>query len=173
MTTLRILRYILVALAGIVIAIAALIWEGETLETVVFTIGEVPVVDFASLQRSPTPNQYLLCPADVCATETDGAAPVFAVTAERLQGIWELMIAEEPRVQEVRRDLATMAVDYVQRTRLLRFPDLITVRFIPVDDTHATLAIYSRSLYGKGDMGVNRARIEGWLAKLKTRVGSG
>lgn len=167
----RVLRYILVAVAGIAIAIVALIWEGQTLETIVFAIGEVPVVDFASLQRGPTPNQYLLCPADLCATETDGAAPVFAVTAERLQGLWELMIAEEPRVQEVGRELATMAVDYVQRSRLLRFPDLITVRFLPVDDTHATLAVYSRSIYGRGDMDVNRARIEDWLAKLKARVG--
>lgn len=166
----RFLRYSLLVLAGIAIAVVALIWEGGTLENL-WKIKEVPVVDFASLQRAPTPNQYLLCPAGMCTTETDGVAPIFDLPAPELQGAWEQMIAEEPRVQEAGRDLAFMQVDYVQRSRLLRFPDLITVRFVPVDDTHATLAIYSRSIYGQGDMGVNRARVEEWLAKLKAKVG--
>jgi uncharacterized protein (DUF1499 family) len=165
----RILRYFVIFVAGVVIAIGGLILEGGTLENI-FAIKEVPVVDFASLQRKPTPNQYLLCPENLCKTETDGAAPTFDTTAERLQALWELMIAEEPRVQEAGRDLAMMQVDYVQRSKLLRFPDLITVRFIPVDDMRSTLAIYSRSIYGSGDMGVNRARVEDWLAKLKARV---
>ena len=63
-------------------------------------------------------------------------------------------------------------MDYVQRSRFLRFPDVVTVRFISIDDTHATLAIYSRSLYGMGDFGVNKARIDDWLGKLKARVGA-
>lgn len=166
----RFFRYVLIALIGIVIAVAALIWEGGTLEQI-FVIGEVPAVDFASLQRAPTPNQYLLCPAGMCVAAADGAAPVFNLPADRLQGDWDLMIAQQPRVLEVRRDLPTRQVDYVQRSRLLRFPDLITVRFIPVDDTHSTVAIYSRSIYGKGDLGVNRARIDQWLAKLKAKAG--
>jgi uncharacterized protein (DUF1499 family) len=166
----RVLRYILVFAIGVAVAAIALIWEGGTLENL-WRIKEVPVVDFATLQRAPAPNQYLLCPVGLCTTETDGVAPTFDLPADQLQGAWELMIAEEPRVQEAGRDLALMQVDYVQRSRLLRFPDLITVRFLPVDDAHATLAIYSRSIYGQGDMGVNRARIEEWLAKLKARVG--
>ncbi|HET6158048.1 MAG TPA: DUF1499 domain-containing protein [Dongiaceae bacterium] len=165
------LRYLLVTIIGIVIAAAALVWEGSTLETVVFPVGDVPTVDFAALQRGPAPNQYLLCPPGLCTAETDGAAPVFDVPVDQLQVAWDEMLAAEPRVQVLRRELTNMQVDYVQRSRLLHFPDIITVRFIPVDDAHATLAIYSRSLYGKGDFGVNRARIEDWLAKLKARVG--
>lgn len=165
----RFLKYLLVTIAGIVIAVGALVWEGATLESIL-PIGTVPVVDFASLQRPSTPNQYLLCPQGMCATEADGAAPVFDVPAARLQGLWELMIKEEPRVQEVQRDLATMEVDYVQRTRYFRFPDLVTVRFVPVSDTQSTLAIYSRSIYGMGDMGVNRERILDWLTKLQVKT---
>jgi uncharacterized protein (DUF1499 family) len=166
----RFLRWTLVVIAGIAIAIAGLILEGGMLEQV-FAIGEVPVIDFATLQRAPTPNQYLLCPADLCTTQTDGTAPVFNLPADRLQAAWEQLMAEQPRVELLRRDLADVQIDYVQRTRLLRFPDLVTVRFIPVDDTHSTLAIYSRSVYGKGDMGVNHSRVEGWLAQLKALVG--
>ena len=166
----RVLRYILLAIVGIAVAVAALILEGSTLESV-FKVGDVPVVDFATLQRDSIPNQYLLCPATLCTTQTDGAAPVFDMPVEKLQAAWDAMIAEQPRVQVFRRDITNMQVDYVQRSRLLRFPDLVTVRFLPMDDAHATLAIYSRSVYGKGDFGVNRDRIEHWLAKLKAQAG--
>jgi uncharacterized protein (DUF1499 family) len=166
----RTLRYILIAIVGIALAAVALVLEGSTLESL-FKVGDVPVVDFATLQRNPTPNQYLLCPASLCTTQTDGAAPVFDMTAEKLQAAWDQMIAEQPRVQVLRRDITNIQVDYVQRSRILRFPDLVTVRFLPVDDAHATLAIYSRSVYGKGDFGVNRDRVEHWLAKLKAQAG--
>ncbi len=59
------------------------------------------------------------------------------------------------------------AVSYVQRSARFRFPDIITVRFISVatyhSDSQSTLAIDSRSVYGKGDFGVSRERMEAWL----------
>ena len=166
----RFLRWLLIVIAGIAAAFVTLIIEGQTLESVIFPVGEVPVIDFATLQRGPAPNQYLLCPAAMCVTQTDGAAPVYDVPVSKLQVVWDQMIAEQPRVELQRRDITNMQIDYVQRSRLLRFPDLITVLFVPVDDTHSTLAIYSRSVYGKGDLGVNRARVEEWLARLKVRL---
>jgi uncharacterized protein (DUF1499 family) len=167
----RFLRNFLITICGIAIAVVALILEGETLETAIFPIGDVPVIDFATLERGTAPNRYLLCPASVCSTQTDGVAPVYEVPVTKLQAVWDEMIVEEPRVQVLRRDITNQQIDYVQRTRLLRFPDIVTVRFVPLDDTHATLAIYSRSVYGEGDFGVNRARVEEWLAKLKARIG--
>jgi uncharacterized protein (DUF1499 family) len=59
-----------------------------------------------------------------------------------------------------------MQYDYIQRTELMRYPDSITVRFIPLADGQSTLAIYSRSHYGRSDFGVNQARIRAWLAAL-------
>jgi uncharacterized protein (DUF1499 family) len=166
----RFLRSLLIIVIGIAVAAAALIWEGATLESML-PVGDVPVVDFANLERGPDQNQYLLCPKSMCRTETDGEAPVFDVPAEQLQVAWDEMLAEQPRLQVLRRDVTNVQIDYVQRTRLLRFPDLVTVRFVPIDDTHSTLAIYSRSVYGTGDMGVNRIRVEEWLARLKARMG--
>ncbi|MEZ5833881.1 MAG: DUF1499 domain-containing protein [Dongiaceae bacterium] len=166
----RFLRYFAITLAGIAVAAVALIWEGTTLESI-FSIGDVPVIDFQTLQRGPNPNQYLLCPAKLCSAEADGTAPVFDLPIDQLQSAWSQMIADQPHVQLLRRDITNMQIDYVQRSRLLHFPDLITVRFVPVDDTHSTLAIYSRSIYGKGDFGVNRERIGTWIAKLKARIG--
>jgi uncharacterized protein (DUF1499 family) len=54
----------------------------------------------------------------------------------------------------------------LQHTRLMRFPDTIDIEVLPAAGTQSTLAIYSRSLIGHGDLGVNRARIERWLAAL-------
>jgi hypothetical protein len=167
----RFLRSLFIIVIGIAIAFAALIWEGTTLESVIFDVGEVPVIDFGTLQRGPDPNQYLLCPKGMCTAETDGEAPVFDVPIEQLQVAWDEMLAEQPRLQVLRREVTNMQIDYVQRSRLLRFPDLVTVRFVPIDDAHSTLAIFSRSVYGKGDMGVNRIRVEEWLARLKAKVG--
>ncbi|HJT14416.1 MAG TPA: DUF1499 domain-containing protein [Dongiaceae bacterium] len=166
----RFLRSLLIIVAGIIIAAAALIWEGTTLESML-DVGEVPVTDFATLERGPDANQYLLCPKGMCTAETDGEAPVFDVPVEQLQVAWDEMLAEQPRLQVLRRDVTNIQIDYVQRSRLLRFPDLVTVRFVPIDDMHSTVAIYSRSVYGKDDMGVNRIRVEEWLARVKAKVG--
>jgi len=56
--------------------------------------------------------------------------------------------------------------DLVQRSALFRFPDTVSIEVIPLGDSRSTLAIYSRSTYGYSDLGVNRKRIERWLARL-------
>ena len=55
---------------------------------------------------------------------------------------------------------------FLQRTRMMRFPDTIDVEVFPAPGG-STLAIYSRSLIGRRDFGVNRARIARWLAALE------
>ena len=54
---------------------------------------------------------------------------------------------------------------FVQYTRLMRYPDTIDVEVIPAGE-NSTLALYSRSLVGRKDFGVNRARLKRWLAAL-------
>ena len=48
----------------------------------------------------------------------------------------------------------------------MRFPDTIDIEVFPAGQRQSTLAIYSRSLLGRKDFGVNRARIARWLAAL-------
>src|SRR5215510_9395816 len=100
----RLLRYTLVFIAGVAIALVALIWEGRTFEQI-FRVRDVPEVDFTALKRGPNPNQYLLCPEGLCTTETDGAAPMFDVPGDQLQVAWDEMVAAEPRTQVLRRDV--------------------------------------------------------------------
>jgi uncharacterized protein (DUF1499 family) len=52
----------------------------------------------------------------------------------------------------------------------MRFPDTIVVRYLRLGENRSTLAIYSRSQLGRYDLGVNLARIERWLDKLRQEV---
>ncbi len=60
---------------------------------------------------------------------------------------------------------------YLQRSRLMSYPDTIDVRFIALDNDTATLAIYSRSQLGRSDFGVNLARIRRWVDAAMVRSG--
>lgn len=163
------LKGVLIAAFVLALAVVVLIWEGTTLERI-FSVGKVPVIDFATLQRADTPNQYLACPNDLCRAYIDDLPPVYSASLADVREAWEAMLKDEPRVKELRRDDTGTQIDYVQRSRLLRFPDLITIRFIALDAKRTTLAIYSRSIYGQGDMGVNKERIRDWIAKLNTML---
>ncbi len=111
-------------------------------------------------------------PPAFCAARSDLTPPVYAVPAQQLRTAFATMIASEPRVVRVASDDAAMTERYVQRTEWLGFPDTIAVRFLDRPNETSTLALYSRSKFGEGDLGVNRARIERWLAKLSTIVGT-
>lgn len=54
-------------------------------------------------------------------------------------------------------------VTWVQRSRLMGFPDAVSARAV-ADGAGSRLTIWSRSRFGHSDMGVNRARVERWLA---------
>jgi len=123
-------------------------------------------VTFETLQRRKSPNDALACPQDLCVAKSDITPPVFAVSADELRSAFAKVIASEPRIEQVAADGAALTQRYVQRSRIMRFPDTIIVRFLDLGDGRSTLALYSRSQLGEGDMGVNRARIERWLGGL-------
>ncbi len=55
------------------------------------------------------------------------------------------------------------------RSAVFNFPDLVTAQVDPAPADMASLVLYSRSVYGHGDLGVNRARVDAWLAALRCR----
>lgn len=50
---------------------------------------------------------------------------------------------------------------YVSRSKLIGFPDYTSVKL-----GDAGIEIFGRLRFGKSDMGVNKARVEGWLSQL-------
>ena len=64
-------------------------------------------------------------------------------------------------------DAATMTFGFIQKSRLMRFVDDITIRVEPDGEGGARVLAYSASRVGWGDLGVNRKRIEGWFSALE------
>ena len=122
-------------------------------------------VDFASLERRNTPNDALVCPQDLCATRADVTPPVFTISADRLMAKVRAVVLAEARTEELPAP-APNRLRFVQRSRLMRFPDIVDVQIVPRSSGASTLALYSRSVVGRSDFGVNRARLIRWLDLL-------
>ena len=57
-------------------------------------------IDFASLERKPSPNQYLIAPDGATPrAKPDAESPVFGVAPERLRDAFLAVIAEAPRTK--------------------------------------------------------------------------
>ena len=155
-------------LAGLVILVAlTLVVVGrETMLEMVFGPIDQSAVDFATIDTTGRENTYLVCPPGLCGQDPDRASPEFAIPATELRNRWFSMIGNEPLTDWIASDEEIQQYDFLQRTPLMRYPDTITVRFLSLDEERSTLAVYSRSHYGRKDFGVNRERIDGWLEAL-------
>lgn len=149
----------------VIVVLGLLLWDGRVPERF-FSVGEVQQLDFKNLQRRNVPNQYLMCTNQLCNAYIDDLPPIYGGNVAEVRAAWETLLRGEPRVRELQRNADGTQIDYVQRSAFWRFPDIITIRFIPITEKKTTIAIYSRSVYGQGDFGVNKARIRDWVAKL-------
>ena len=165
------LKRVVIVVIALAAAAALIAVEGSML-TSLFSVGELPRIDFATLQRTPKPNQYLVCPPGLCQAKVDAESPTFDVPIDKLRTAWQQIADAEPRVQLSAEDADRQVYDYVQRSSLMRYPDIITVQFIATESGGSTLAIYSRSIYGRSDFAVNAKRIKDWLAKLSAKLTS-
>ncbi len=171
---LRIIRrvsFALLALVGAAVAWTALTSREESvlasLYELVFGSPDLGPVEFETLRRPSRPNTALACPPGFCRDATADFDPgVFPVPEEELRRRITAFALAQPRVVPVYRHAAPGLPTqdrYVERSALMSYPDTIDVRFIPLTESTSTLAIYSRSQIGYGDMGVNLARIRRWI----------
>lgn len=102
------------------------------------------------------------------ATTPDPATPNFA-RADRFVALTPAEVARHI-AQQARRDNAELLAGddshatWVARSRLMRYPDYISLRLIPEGEGTRIQAL-SRSRFGSGDLGVNAARLERWLPR--------
>lgn len=130
--------------------------------------GERGAVAFETLGPSDRPNRYLVCPRDLC-RRADAESPVFTATVAEQRRALNRLLAQEG-AQRLRDENGQIEVEV--RTPWLRFPDLVTLRPVPMGADRSTVAIYSRSLYGRSDFGVNAARVRSWLGTLSADLGT-
>lgn len=86
------------------------------------------------------------------------AAPP-AEVAPRLAGI----ILATPRTTRLAGD--DLFGTYVTRSALWGFPDYTSVLVKP-DGTGSVVTVFARARFGQSDLGVNRKRVEQWMAEL-------
>jgi uncharacterized protein (DUF1499 family) len=123
------------------------------------------VVRIAELRPPLARPSFLACPPGYCAAP-DLASPVFEMPWDQLREYWKEMIAGSPAILVVSAFEHRRAV-YIQHSRIFRFPDIITVELVALAPERSSVAIYSRSRYGRYDFAKNRKRVERWLFLLQ------
>ena len=146
------------------------------------------MVNFATLEARSSPNEYLVAPRDSCPS-FDGSkplddgkprredAPVYPLSVDELQRAFEAMLRKRYSIEQFAEptivDKPKRQYVYVERTELLRFPDIINVQFLPVDqaDNRSTMILHSASVYGYSDLGKNKQRLTDMLQSLTNLPG--
>jgi uncharacterized protein (DUF1499 family) len=145
-----------------------------------------PPMDFSGLVRPATPNSALAGPAvpgspvagsPVPGSPVPGAAgapdlvtPVFRVSAARLFAAVHAVAAAQPRTFLAASYPDRLQEHWVARSAVFNFPDLITAQVVTAGPDASALVLYSRSVYGRSDLGVNLARLRVWLAAVNTML---
>ncbi len=153
-------------LVGILVLIGILVLLRFTsLWDKVLTARTYRPVDFNNLKTTRHPNWYLVCPPQFCSNAAvHREAPVFNKPASDLAAQLKELIKAEGNLNVRHEDATTFDVEI--RTAVMRWPDLVSIEFIETEDGGCTLAIFSRSIYGRKDFGANRKRVNRWLGSL-------
>ena len=160
----------MIAVLALVAAAAFLVLGPERLWAQ-FGPSDLGDVDFATLERRATPNDALACLPEFCEAQSDIPAPVIARPFGDVFLAVQDAVVHEPGLEQVDADAGTGLLRFVQRSRLLGFPDTINVKVVPESDGKTAVLIYSRSQIGRADMGVNLARVKRWSDLIVTQAG--
>jgi uncharacterized protein (DUF1499 family) len=75
--------------------------------------------------------------------------------------------ASQPRTVLQAQDERTRRSLHVQRSRVLRFPDLVRAEIVALGAERSGLILDSRARFGCWDLGVNRRRVLRWVHNLQ------
>jgi uncharacterized protein (DUF1499 family) len=129
-------------------------------------------IDFTQLKLTWRPNQFLVLPAGfIGKAQAHAESPVFLAAPEHVLEALKRVALAEPRTALLDEDRAAHRLALVARSKTFHFPDFIDVEAVALAPGQTALAIYSRAKFGIRDFGVNRARIERWLAALQAALG--
>lgn len=119
-------------------------------------------VDPVTAERTGNPNEYIVAPQGL-RDDADRVAKVHSGEPKDL--LFQFDSVAGPSSTKLAGSLDELHVTYVNRTLLMGYPDYISVKAVETEGGSA-LVIYSRSRFGKSDFGVNKSRIDTWLAQM-------
>ncbi|NKB54448.1 MAG: hypothetical protein GKR97_19955 [Rhizobiaceae bacterium] len=130
---------------------------------------DLGAVEFAELSKSSKPDQVLICPQLICETGNRGTeSPIYDTDVDTLRTAFLKMLEPETSLYRVDDGSDPMRFRYVQRSRLLRLPDTISVQLISLDNGAASsLALYGRSQVDIPYLKQNIKRANRWFGRLK------
>lgn len=127
---------------------------------------DTPVpIEFAALVQPRSPNTCLAAPpghpgpkqvtSPILPATPDVVFTTLLTLAEGFPRTWRLAAWPERRQAQ-----------WVERSALVNYPDIIVAEVVATPEG-TSLFLYSRSLFGYSDLGVNAKRVERWLAALR------
>lgn len=125
-------------------------------------------VDPLTEPSSPTPNSYRVAPPNLTDEQVDRVAPVYLANPSLMAKAFDDFVLSRLKVKRIAGSPEEGWMTYVQKSPKLNLPDYISVKFIDLTGGRSTVAIYSRSRFGHGDMGVNEARVSSWMTALES-----
>lgn len=128
------------------------------------------LTDLAAARPTGQPNCHLILPRGWGVGPAHRDSPVFPVEAPVLAHAVAACLTATPRIEIVARAPDGLQLEAVERSRLFRFVDRISVRAVPQGAGRSALAFFSRSRIGYWDLGVNRQRARRLLAALESKL---
>jgi uncharacterized protein (DUF1499 family) len=125
--------------------------------------------DIHNIKRTGNPNDFLMAPNGILSQNPDEISPVFSLSTDQLRSQCLELFGQQPRTSIYSTNHPNQIV-LIQRSAIFRFPDLIIINIFPVGSNQATFAIYSRSLFGYSDLGVNQKRVLNWKKLLEQNL---
>jgi uncharacterized protein (DUF1499 family) len=93
-------------------------------------------------------------------------SPEFDMDAVSLAKAFDDIVLATPGVELLAGAPDDLFVTYIARTKTIKYPDYISIKYIDLGDGRSTFAVFSRSRFGSSDLGVNRQRFQHWLTQL-------
>lgn len=127
------------------------------------------IINFDNLKKPDKKNWYLAAPEHNELTVTpDLIVPIYKMSLKKLNQQWNTF------VQSKRFTLSYSNKNnerqYVFRSFFFRFPDLLTVKLIPIDEKTSSLVMLSFALVGYYDFGVNKRRVNKILTNFENYI---
>ncbi|MEL6168184.1 MAG: DUF1499 domain-containing protein [Pseudomonadota bacterium] len=94
-------------------------------------------------------------------------APVVAAPAADALARFDALVLGTPRTRHLAGSTEEGRITYVTRSFVFGFPDLTTVEAQSVAEGTA-LTLVARARFGQSDLGVNAARVSGWIKALQS-----
>lgn len=122
-------------------------------------------LDFPTLRLPSSPNAHLAAPPGAT-NERHETVPLLPVPADAAWAVLRALGDGMERVWKMAEWADRRQAQWVARTRWMNYPDLVNGQIVEMPGG-AGLFLYSRSLVGYSDLGVNRDRVAAWRSAFE------